>query len=117
VTLPVSALSPTTVPLPLGTGEQRPAWLVPTHADALTMVASSTVPIGMTMSDQFGATEVPAVPAGPTAPAPPALPAVAPGVWFGAPALVGPFGNGGPPAGTPPMTATAERNAFAQTNP
>src|SRR5262249_29049583 len=34
VTLPVSALSPTTVPLPLGTGEQRPAWLVPTHADA-----------------------------------------------------------------------------------
>ena len=114
VTLPVSALSPTTVPLPLGTGEPRPAWLVPTHSDALTMVASSTVPIGMTMSDQFGASEVPAVPAGPTATAHLALPAIAPGVWFGAPALVGPFGNGGPPAVTTDMTATAEMNAFDQ---
>jgi hypothetical protein len=31
---------------------------------------------------------------------------------FGAPALVGPFGNGGPPAATADMTATAEMNAF-----
>jgi hypothetical protein len=114
VTLPVFALSPTTVPLPLGNGDPRLAWLVPTHADALTMVASSTVAIGMTMSDQFGATEVPAVPASPTATAHLALPAIAPGVWFGAPALVGPFGNGGPPAATADMTATAEVNAFDQ---
>jgi hypothetical protein len=67
---------------------------VPTHADALTIVASSTVPIGMTMSDPFGASAVPAVPAGSAATAHLALPAIAPGVWFGAPALVGPFGNG-----------------------
>jgi hypothetical protein len=56
----------------------------------------------------------PAVPAGPTATAHLALPAIAPGVWFGAPALVGPFGNGGPPAATADMTATAEMNAFDQ---
>jgi hypothetical protein len=112
VTVPVLALSPTTVPLPLGNSGSRPTWLVPTHADALTMVASSTVPIAMTMSDQFGASEVPAVARGSTATANLALPAIAPGVWFGAPALVGPFGNGGPPAATADMAATAEMNVF-----
>src|SRR5262249_27881472 len=76
------------------------------------MVASSTVPIGVTMSDQFGAPEVPAGPAGPTAAAHLALPAIAAGVWFGAPALVGPFGNGGPAAATVEMTAMPEMNVF-----
>jgi hypothetical protein len=115
VTLALLPLNSTTVPLPEHTGDPRPAWLVPTHADALTMVASSPVPIGMTMSDDFGASDVPAIPAGPTATAQLALPAIAPGAWFGAPALVGPFGNGGPPAATADMTATAEMNAFDRT--
>ena len=113
-TSPVLALNATTVPLPVGNADARPAWLVPTHADALTMVASSTVPIGMTMLDDFGLSEVPAVPAGLTATANLALPAIAPGAWFGAPALVGPFGNGGPPAAAA-MTATAEMNGFDRT--
>src|SRR5262249_35170239 len=34
-----------------------------------------------------------------------------PGVWFGSPALIGPFSNGGPAAAAPDMTAAAEKNA------
>src|SRR5262249_55499751 len=112
VTLPLLALNPTTVPLPLRKGNPQPAWFVPTHADALTMVASSTVPIEMTMLDEFGASEVPAAPAGQTVTAHLELPALAPGVWLGAPLLIGPFGNGGPPAPPAAMTATAEMTAF-----
>src|SRR5262249_51799514 len=100
VTLPVSALSPTPVPLPLGTGEPRRAWLVPPPAAPWTGGESSGGRGGRAMPAQCGAPEAPAVPAGPTATAHLALPAIAPGVWFGAPALVGPFGNGGPPAVT-----------------
>src|SRR5262249_33292554 len=53
-TSPLLALSATTVSLPVGNADGRPAWLVPTHTDALTIAATSTVPIEMTMLDDFG---------------------------------------------------------------
>src|SRR5262249_58002042 len=45
VTLPLLALNPTTVPLPLRNGNPHPSALLPTHPAAFTMITSSTAPI------------------------------------------------------------------------
>lgn len=100
------------VPLPLSLLAQ-PNWLVPPSSDQLLVVARGSVPIVMDISALFGNPDLLGVSLpGNFAVAQATAPEVAPGLWFGLPAAVGPFPPGGLFSASVNLAAVANTNAF-----
>jgi hypothetical protein len=98
------------LPLPLNS---QPVWLLPTRADALTMLARGTVPITMEAAFFSGDPRVESVSFGNAAVARASAPELPVGLWFGLPEPIGPFGADGLAAGqTADLAAVAHMNPF-----
>jgi subtilisin family serine protease len=98
--------------LPLSLAAQ-PNWLVPTHTDALTVLAQATVPITMETSFFSGDPDVGGVSFGNAAVSRLTAPEVAPGFFFGLPEPTGPFPPGGVGSGASvDLAAIADSNLF-----
>jgi hypothetical protein len=101
----------TDVALPLSL-EAQPNWLVPTHTDALAVLAQGSVPVTLEVGYLTGDPDVLGVSFGNSAVARESAPEIAPGVHFGIPEPTGPFPPSGVAAG-----ATVDLAAVAHTNP
>jgi hypothetical protein len=102
----------TDVGLPLSLNSQ-PVWLLPTRADALTMLAQGTVPVTMEAAFFSGDPRVESVSFGNAAVARASAPELPVGLWFGLPEPIGPFGADGlAPGQTVDLAAVAHMNAF-----
>src|SRR5262249_36940627 len=100
------------VPLPLPLTAQ-PNWLVPTHTDALGVVAQGTVPIVMDISALNGDPDVLGFPLqGNGAAAVLEAPERAPGIFFGFPEAQGPFPDTGVGDASVDLAAVADTNPF-----
>jgi hypothetical protein len=110
--VPLAAVEPTTLPLPMPGDAASPAWLVPSETTGVAVIAQATQPVSFDYGpeagdpdlypQQSGTTAIGAVHGSP-------LPA---GVWAADPAEVGPAPAGGEPAGSVSMTAVAATQAF-----
>lgn len=107
----LSSLAPTTDPLPISDFSKVPQFVVPPFTQTLTIAATSTVPITLDISPNFGTPDVEANSFGNAAVATVSLPEVPASLWSCPPAEQGPFGNSGAP------TTTFTCGASAQTNP
>jgi hypothetical protein len=109
--LPLFAISPTTVPLP---GTSSSAWIVPTRTSAVVGVAQGTAPILLEMSYALVADGDPSVLGQSTANIAGATytasPQVGHGIWILAPALRGPFT--GPAKGSAQTAMLVKTRAF-----
>jgi Subtilase family/Peptidase inhibitor I9 len=110
--LPLLGLNPTTVRVPIVAGEAEPAFLVPTDADQLVVVANGTEPIQMDASANFGSPDVEGVSFADSSVARVSAPELAAGAWFALPALVGPFSGRGTAASTVSTAAAVDANQF-----
>jgi Subtilase family len=99
------------VGLPLSLSAQ-PNWLVPPGTNALTVLASATVPITMEAGFFSGDPDVGGVSFGNNAASQLTAPELAPGFYFGVPEATGPFPAGGVGPG-----ASVDLAAVANTNP
>jgi hypothetical protein len=104
----------TDVVMPVSPTTPTPTWLVPTETDALFVAAEATVPVTFDYGWNFGAgdPDLGATSYGNVATAAFTANPVAPGLWFANPAEIGPFGDGGAPAGTANLAMVAHTKLF-----
>jgi hypothetical protein len=105
--VPLHGVTPLRVTLPLATGEAVPSVLVPPDSDRLVVVATSTRPLQLDVSQRLGSPDVAGLSAGGVSVAVHASPDVARGLWLAAPAPVGPFRAAASP--TPARVTAAAR--------
>lgn len=106
----LSSISPTTDPLPITDFARVPQFVVPPFSQTLTIAATSSVPITLDISPNFGTPDVEATSFGNAAVATVSLPEVPTSLWACPPAEQGPF-----PTAAPITTFTC--GAAAQANP
>jgi hypothetical protein len=110
--LALLGLNPLSVVLPITNPGAVPAFLVPTNADQLVVVANGSAPIQMDVNANFGSPDFEGVSFGNTSVAIHRAPQIGPGVWFASPAQVGPFGAAGAAAATANVAAAVDTNFF-----
>jgi hypothetical protein len=109
--LPLTALfaSPSNEPLPISDGGLIPQFLLPPYSPLMVMAATSTVPITLDTSPDFGTPDVGAQPIGDSAVALTTASELPASIWSCAPAEQGPFA-------TTATATTYSCGAFAVTN-
>jgi hypothetical protein len=109
VQLPLTSLAPTTDPLPISNGNLIPQFLLPPYSPEAVIAASSTVPITLDTSPNFGTPDVEADSIGNSAVALATASELPASAWSCAPAEQGPFE-------TTATNTTFTCGAFAVTN-
>jgi Subtilase family/Peptidase inhibitor I9 len=110
--LPLLALNPPSVVVPILGGEPVPAYLVPTDSDQLVIVANGSEPIMMDINPNFGDPDIEGVSFANASVAVHSAPQVTPGAWFAAPTQVGPFGTGPSAPSVVDTAAAVDTNMF-----
>jgi hypothetical protein len=106
--LALAALTPPHVTLPLKPTDIPPLFLMPTQTSTALATADATEPVSFDFGFGSGDPDVASMPSGNTASAAYSAPETANGIWFVAPAPVGPFAGPAPPGSADvSMVATA----------
>jgi hypothetical protein len=113
--LPLLGLTPTVVQLPILGGQSVPAFLVPTDSDQLTAVVDATDRVQFDMNANLGSPDIEGTSFANASVAILTAPEVAAGVWFAAPAPVGPFSAAGASPALANVAAAVDTNLFDTT--